>query len=133
MKWKNNKKITIKEVYIVFVKNKDALLWILFIVLLPSSTTLGIESKLESIKTIWLTFLAASLPFIIAILQSASFNARTSFTPSPVIATVWPSFLSIITIFLFSSGLTLPKIVLFIRASFNFLSLFILLKSTYLS
>ena len=35
-------------------------------------------------------FFAASLPCAMAILQSASFRARTSLTPSPVIATVCP-------------------------------------------
>ena len=76
--------------YIVFTKNKDAERCILFIVLLPSATTLGIDAKLESKSTNWATFFVASLPFCIAILQSAAFNAKTSFTPSPVMATVFP-------------------------------------------
>ena len=59
-------------------------------VLLPSATILGIEEKLESSKISWDTFLAASLPLAIAILQSEVFKAKTSLTPSPVIATVLP-------------------------------------------
>ena len=66
----------------------------LFTTLLPSITTDGIQAKLESNKTSCDACAAASLPDAIAILQSASFSARTSFTPSPVIATVFPASLS---------------------------------------
>ena len=54
----------------------------------PSATTAGMDAKFESISTIFATCRAASLPEAIAIEQSASFSASTSFTPSPVIATV---------------------------------------------
>ena len=57
---------------------------------LPSATTFGIDAKLEFSNTSCDTFLAASLPEAIATLQSASLSARTSLTPSPVIATVCP-------------------------------------------
>ena len=60
----------------------------LFMERLPSATTLGIEEKLLSKSTSELTFFAASEPDAIATEQSASFSASTSFTPSPVIATV---------------------------------------------
>ena len=52
---------------IVFVKNKDETLVTLLITLLPSDTTKGIESKLESNNTKWLQFLAAALPDAISI------------------------------------------------------------------
>ena len=77
--------------YMVLVKNREAERSMLFIVLRPSATTLGIDAKFESSRTNCETFLLASLPLAIAILQSASFNARTSLTPSPVIATVLPA------------------------------------------
>ena len=102
----------------VFTKNKEAERSILFIVLLPSLTTFGIDAKFESSKTNWETFFVASLPFAIAILQSAVFNAKTSFTPSPVIATVFPLFWRAITKSFFCVGLTLPKIVYF-KAAFS--------------
>ena len=57
---------------------------------LPSATTFGIDAKLLSRSTRLLTFFAASEPEAIAIEQSDSFNASTSLTPSPVIATVCP-------------------------------------------
>ena len=78
--------------YMVFTKNSEAERVMLLIVLLPSLTTLGIDAKLESNKIICETLFVASLPFCIAILQSAAFNAKTSLTPSPVIATVFPEF-----------------------------------------
>ena len=59
----------------------------LLMVRLPSATTSGIAAKSLSTRTSWDTFRAASLPEAIATEQSASFSARTSFTPSPVIAT----------------------------------------------
>ena len=78
--------------------------------LLPSFKISGKLSIFESRSTNWLTFLAASAPFAIAIEQSLSFKARQSFTPSPVIPTKWPLSLRAVTIFFFWSGLTLPKI-----------------------
>ena len=105
--------------YIVFTKNNVADLCILFIVLLPSSTILGIDLKSESINTNCDTFLAASLPFTTDILQSAFFNASTSFTPSPVIATVcFSSFSASINSF-FCSGVTLPNTVYLTAASLS--------------
>ena len=56
--------------------------------LLPSKTTLGMDAKLLSVRTMWLTFFAASLPDMTVTAQSASLRARMSFTPSPVMATV---------------------------------------------
>ena len=46
-------------------------------------------------------------------LQSAHFNASTSLTPSPVIATTLPAILNASIIFFFCSGITLPKTVYF--------------------
>ena len=54
---------------------------------------------------------AASLPEAIATEQSASFMARMSLTPSPVIATVWPAFCIACTSFCFCAGVTRPKTV----------------------
>ena len=51
-------------------------------------------------------------------LQSLSLRAKTSFTPSPVIATVWPLSLSDFIISLFCSGFTLPNIVYLSTALF---------------
>ena len=61
---------------------------ILLIVRRPSLTTNGIASKLESNKINSDTFLAASLPLVIATPQSETFNAKTSLTPSPTKPTV---------------------------------------------
>ena len=76
---------------------------------LPSFTTCGMEAKLESSKTRFETVRAASLPEAIAMLQSASFSARTSFTPSPVIATAWPWSFNACTNFSFCCGVTRPN------------------------
>ena len=43
--------------------------------------------------------------------QSASFRARTSLTPSPVMATVWPALCRARTILRFWFGTTRPKTV----------------------
>ena len=72
----------------VFTINKDELLSTLLIVLRPSATTSGIDAKSLLTSTSCEIFLAASLPDDIATEQSASFRARTSFTPSPIIATL---------------------------------------------
>ena len=77
----------------------------------PSNTTFGIEEKLLSIKTIWLTFFAASLPEATLTAQSASFMARMSLTPSPVMATVLPADLMDFTRIAFCSGVTRPNTV----------------------
>ena len=97
--------------YMVFTKNSEAERWILLIVLLPSATTFGIDAKLESNKINCDTLLVASLPFAIAILQSAVFRANTSLTPSPVIATVFPCFCIATTNCFFCIGDTLPNMV----------------------
>ena len=69
--------------------------------LLPSSTTSGIHEKSDSRSTSWDACAAASLPDAMAMLQSASLSARTSLTPSPVMATVCPAFFRIRTNFRF--------------------------------
>ena len=75
----------------------------------PSRTTCGMEAKFESKSTSWETFRAASLPEAIATLQSASFSASTSLTPSPVIATVCFFFCRACTICFFCWGDTRPN------------------------
>ena len=57
----------------------------------PSATTAGMEDHLLSMSTIWATARVAGEPDPIAMPRSACLSARTSLTPSPVIATVWPS------------------------------------------
>ena len=91
--------------------NSEAERWILLTTRLPSNTTDGILAKSESKRTICAALDAASLPDAIAILQSASFNASTSLTPSPVMATTLPAFLSAKRSFFFCSGDTLPNTV----------------------
>ena len=87
--------------YSVFVMKRLADRSILFIVLLPSNTILGIDLKSESRSTNCATFLAASDPSFTAIAQSACLSAQTSFTPSPVIATVCLFFcIDLISVFL---------------------------------
>ena len=54
-----------------------------------------------------------------ATLQSASFMARISFTPSPVMATVCPLFWSEWIKSCFCLGVTRPKTVYWPAASFN--------------
>ena len=75
----------------------------------PSATTAGMEAKSLSTSTISATFRAASDPAAIATEQSASFKARTSFTPSPVMATMCPRRLSARTSSRFCCGVTRPK------------------------
>ena len=95
----------------VFIRYREEEFWILFITRLPSKTTRGIDEKLLSKSTIWLTFLAASLPEATLTAQSASFMARISLTPSPVMATVFPSALMALTRIAFCSGVTRPNTV----------------------
>ena len=90
---------------------------ILLIFLLPSETIFFIWAKSESIKTTFEASLAASLPVPIAIEQSASFIAKISLTPSPVIATFKLSDFKLLIICFFCSGLTLPKTVYFLTTS----------------
>ena len=59
----------------------------------PSSMMLGTAEKSELRRTILAERRAASEPSPMARLTSASFMARISLTPSPVMATVLPCFL----------------------------------------
>ena len=85
--------------------------WILLMTRRPSATTLGMAAKSLSSSTSWATWQAASAPEAMATPQSASFNASTSFTPSPVMATVWPWLWRARTIFRFWLGTTRPNTV----------------------
>lgn len=84
---------------------------------LHSNTTYGIRPKSESKSTVCAACAAASLPDAIAILQSASFIASISFTPSPVMATVCFCFWSALTMSCFCLGVTLPNTVYLSTAS----------------
>ena len=77
----------------------------------PSSTTSGMRAKSESSSTTCAACAAASLPDAIATEQSASFIARMSLTPSPVMATVCPAACMARTSFCFCAGVTRPKTV----------------------
>ena len=59
----------------------------------PSAMMLGTPAKSLSKRTSLADLLAASEPSPMAMEQSASFMARISLTPSPVMATVLPCFL----------------------------------------
>ena len=76
---------------------------------LPSATTLGMAAKSDFSSTNWDTWLAAWEPEAMAMPQSASFRASTSLTPSPVMATVWPSFFRARISRFLLSGVTRPK------------------------
>ena len=104
-------KIASSKEKIFFTRYRLAVRSMLLTTLLPSITTDGILLKSLSNSTSWDTWDAASLPDAMAILQSASFNARISFTPSPVIATVFPSSFKACTKMRFCSGVTLPNTV----------------------
>ena len=82
----------------------------------PSATTDGSVAKLLLSRTIWATARVASEPEPIATPMSASLRARTSFTPSPVIATVCPWDCSAPTMSRFCCGVTRPKTVSASRA-----------------
>ena len=72
---------------------------ILSYIILPSSTADTMVSKLSSIKIIEEASFVTSVPEIpIATPISASFIAGASFTPSPVIATIFPFCLNALTI-----------------------------------
>ena len=94
-----------------FTRNRLAERWILFTTRRPSHTTFGMRAKSESKSTPWAACAAASLPEAMATLQSASFMARMSLTPSPVMATVWPDFCRACTRSCFCFGVTRPKTV----------------------
>ena len=75
---------------------------------LPFSTALMIVAKLSSVNTIAAASFDTSLPVIpIATPISACFNAGASFTPSPVIATIFPLFCHARTMRILCSGETL--------------------------
>ena len=95
----------------VFVKNNVHVLCRLLITRRPSATTFGSEPKFESRATKWAVFFVASVPEAMAMEQSATFKAKISLTPSPVIATVCPHSWSVSTITCFCSGETRPKTV----------------------
>ena len=94
---------------IVFTRKSEAELWMLLMTRRPSRTIYGMDAKLESSSTRLEQSFAASLPAAMATLQSASFRASTSLTPSPVIATVCPFFFKACTMDFFCSGVTRPK------------------------
>ena len=73
---------------IFFTRYRDAARSMLLMTRRPSATTDGMEAKSEFISTRSEICAATSLPEAMATLQSASFKAKTSFTPSPVMATV---------------------------------------------
>ena len=71
----------------------------------PASTAATIVAKLSSVSTIVEASRATSVPDRpIAIPMSARRSAGASFTPSPVIATIWPSARSASAIRSFASG-----------------------------
>ena len=69
----------------------------------------GTAEKSEFRRTSLAERRAASEPSPMAIEQSASFMARMSFTPSPVMATVLPCFFKALMSCFFSFGLTRAK------------------------
>ena len=82
---------------------------------LPSFTASTIVTKLSSVSIISDAFFATSVPLSpIETPISALFKAGASFTPSPVIATIFPTFLNAFTILTLCSGDTLAKTEYFI-------------------
>ena len=69
----------------------------------------GTDSNSEFKRTSLAERRAASEPSPMAIEQSASFMARMSLTPSPVMATVFPCFLRAMMRCFFSVGVTRVK------------------------
>ena len=96
---------------IFLVRYSVAVLMMLLTTRRPSATTSGIREKSESIRTSCAALEAASLPEAIAMEMSASRSARMSFTPSPVMPTVFPCFWSPLTNIRFCSGVTRPNTV----------------------
>ena len=72
----------------------------------------GTAAKSLFKSTILADLLAASEPSPIAMEQSASFMAKISLTPSPVMATVLPCFLKALMRLFFWVGVTRAKMVL---------------------
>ncbi len=95
--------------YTVLDRNSVATRSMLAMTRRPSATTCGSVAKSLSSSTIRATARAAGLPLPIATPTSASLRARTSFTPSPVIATVCPRAVSARTSARFCSGATRPS------------------------
>ena len=115
---------------IFFTRNRLADLWMLLTTRRPSITTEGIQEKSDSSSTTWAAWEAASLPDAMAMLQSASFRARISLTPSPVMATVFPWSFSTFTNCRFWFGVTRPKTVYFFMAAATSWSVFSVPAST---
>ncbi len=65
-------------------------------------------AKLSSERIMRPAFLATSVPVPMAMPMSAALIAGASFTPSPVMATTWPCFLSVSTRSTLCSGATRP-------------------------
>ena len=100
----------------------DAL--ILRYIFLPFSTALIIVAKLSSVKTIAAASFDTSLPVIpIATPMSACFSAGASFTPSPVMDTMFPFSCHARTIRILCSGETLAYTEIFGTKSFSSASL----------
>ena len=95
----------------VLVRNRLATRSMLAMTRRPSATTSGRELKAPSSSTTSATAREAGLPEPIATPRSASLSARTSFTPSPVIATMWPRDCSAATMARFCWGVTRPNTV----------------------
>ena len=84
--------------------------FILLKIFLPSSTALTIVVKLSSVNTISAAPFATSVPVMpIATPISAAFKDGASFTPSPVIETIFPWALNALTILTLCSGDTRAK------------------------
>jgi len=77
----------------------------------PLSTVDTMLAKLSSVRIISLASFATSVPVIpMAIPMSAFLRAGASFTPSPVMATMWPLVLRALRILTLWRGLTRAKI-----------------------
>ena len=98
-------------VIMVFIRYSDEDLAMLFMTRRPSTTTSGMDVKLLSMSTRCATLRAASAPEAMDTAQSAWRMARMSFTPSPVMATVWPLLFRLLMMMLFCSGVTRPNTV----------------------
>lgn len=107
--WKQTTRTASSTEYTVFVRNRVATRVMLPITRRPSATTDGRVAKLLFSSTIWATARVASEPEPMETPMSASFSARTSLTPSPVIATVCPRDWSAATISRFCCGVTRPN------------------------
>ncbi len=75
----------------------------------PSATTPGITENSLSSSTIWATARVAGAPLPMATPMSASFRAKASLTPSPVMATTWSRAWRAPTMARFCWGVTRPN------------------------